>query len=506
MKLRLNQFLNYDDIVIQCHDNPDADALASGFGIWLYLKSHGKNARFIYGGNYAIKKSNLTMMVNTLNIPIEHVNSLSAPDLLIVVDCQYNEKNVTSFPAKNVAVIDHHQMVLEPPEMSDIRSNYGSCSTVVYKLLEAEKFSVNESEELATALYYGLLTDTNDFTEVQHPADKDLRDSLHYKKSLITQYRNSNISMEELLIAGEALKKTINCLEYRYAIVETKPCDPNILGIISDIVLEVDSIDVVLAYSILEFGVKFSIRSCITSVQACELAEYIAAGIGGGGGHLLKAGGFIQKDLLMELMEDSDFEYKKEDVSSFMQERMDTYFKESRVIYANEYYADLSDMHRYTKKPLTMGYVPGISLGTEKEKILVRTMEGDVDITISEDVYIIIGVNGEIYPCKREHFLKNYKSSDKPYEYDGDYPPTVIHSDTGDRIDILPYAKECIANGTGEIYAKKIDERVKVFTAWDENRYYLGKPGDYLAVRTDNLQDVYVIAEKVFRLTYEPSK
>ena len=41
--MRLKEFLKYDDIVIQCHDNPDADALASGFGVYVYLKAHGKN-------------------------------------------------------------------------------------------------------------------------------------------------------------------------------------------------------------------------------------------------------------------------------------------------------------------------------------------------------------------------------------------------------------------------------------------------------------------------------
>ena len=31
----------------------------------------------------------------------------------------------------------------------------------------------------------------------------------------------------------------------------------------------------------------------------------------------------------------------------------------------------------------------------------------------------------------------------------------------------------------------------------------LGKPGDYLAVRCDDLHDIYVIEQKIFGLTYE---
>lgn len=502
MKLELKQFLNYENIIVQCHNNPDADAIASGFAVLWYLRSNGKQARFVYGGEYQIKKSNLTLMISTLNIPIDHVTALDAPDLLITVDCQYGENNVEAFPYKTLAIIDHHQIVGELPEMSDIRSNYGSCSTVVYKLLEAEGISINKYENLATALYYGLLTDTNNFAEIHHPADKDLRDSLHYKKMLITQYKNSNLSIEELVIAGEALKHTITNTDYRYAIVEAKPCDPNILGMISDMVLEVDSIDVVLAYSILPFGIKLSLRSCIASVQASELAEFLTFNIGGGGGHLFKAGGFIQKDLIEKLLTSQNIELNNDSIRSLISERMQNYYKSSQVIYANEYIADIDSMEKYTKKPLKMGYVPSITLGKEGEKILVRTVEGDVDISISNDVYILIGINGEIYPSKAEPFSKNYTITDNRYSYNGDYPPTVINS-VGDRIDILPFSKECISTGTGQIYAKKLTSRVKVFTAWDEERYYLGKPGDYLAVRADNPSDVYIITKKHFNLTYE---
>ena len=44
--MRLRELLTYDNIVVQCHDNPDADAIASGFGVYLYLKNQGKPRRF----------------------------------------------------------------------------------------------------------------------------------------------------------------------------------------------------------------------------------------------------------------------------------------------------------------------------------------------------------------------------------------------------------------------------------------------------------------------------
>ena len=63
-------------------------------------------------------------------------------------------------------------------------------------------------------------------------------------------------------------------------------------------VLEVDAIDVCLVFSILPNGVKLSIRSCEEEIKANELAARICMGIGSGGGHHVKAGGFLQMDLL----------------------------------------------------------------------------------------------------------------------------------------------------------------------------------------------------------------
>ena len=41
--MELKELLNYQNIVVQCHDNPDADAVASGYAVYQYLKKHDKN-------------------------------------------------------------------------------------------------------------------------------------------------------------------------------------------------------------------------------------------------------------------------------------------------------------------------------------------------------------------------------------------------------------------------------------------------------------------------------
>ena len=297
--MRLHDLLNFNDIVIQCHDNPDADAIASGFAVYCYLKANNKDVKLIYSGRNTIRKSNLKLMVNELHIPIEHINYMREPELLVTVDCQYGEGNVTMHNAENIAVIDHHRISGELPSMNEIKSDYGACATVLWEMLTKEKFDVNSNILLSTALYYGLYTDTNEFTEISNPADTKLRDNVVVDNSLITRFRNANMSLEELEIAGTALLKCNYIDDYRCAIVKAGRCDPNVLGIISDLLLAVDVIDTCMVFNVMPNGVKISVRSCVPDIKANELVMEICEGIGSGGGHLTKAGGYIQMELLI---------------------------------------------------------------------------------------------------------------------------------------------------------------------------------------------------------------
>ena len=192
--MELKDLLNYEKIVIQCHDNPDADALASGYAIKWFFEQNDKKARFIYRGRSEIKKSNLLLMLEELEVPVEYGPELEVePDLLITVDCQYGQKNVTETKAKKIAIIDHHQITVDIPELADIRSNVGSCSTVCWDKLREAGLNANDNKMLATALFYGLFTDTNRLSEVSHPLDRDMMDSLIVNKGIITAMVNSNL-------------------------------------------------------------------------------------------------------------------------------------------------------------------------------------------------------------------------------------------------------------------------------------------------------------------------
>ncbi len=498
MEFKLSELMEYENIVIQCHDNPDADALASGYALKWYLKLKGKDARFIYSGKLEIRKSNLLKMIELFEIDVEYVKEMPAPDLLLTVDCQYGESNVTHFDAEKIAVIDHHQVSRELPELSVVRSNYGSCSTVIYELLRNEGIDINDDPKVSTALYYGLLTDTSNFVEISHPADRDLRDNAGFVNFQITTLRNSNISKDELLIAGDALKEAEFSDTYTFGIVETRPCDPNILGIISDMLLEVEGVDSCLVYTIFDFGVKISVRSCTKLIKANEMAEFLSDGYGGGGGHISKAGGLLKKDM----MKRAGISYDHDTITEYLRNRMIEYHRDCEILYAGKADEDISEYEHYVKKDVKVGYVEAQKIAEPGRKVCIRTLEGDIEVSVDTDVIIILGIEGEVYPMNRAKFEKSYRLSDEPYIFPGEYPPVVIDSGSGERIELLPLASSCITKGGAGIYAKKLDHRIKIFTTWDPDRYFLGVEGDYKAVRADDHKDVYIIAADVFAKSY----
>ena len=304
----LDQFETFGKICIQCHDGPDADTIGSAYGLYDYFCGRGKEVHVIYSGANRITKPGLQQMIRNLSIPIEYVEKLPDCDVLITADCQYGEGNVTSFPAPQVAMVDHHPGCVEMDKWCCIHSEYGSCCTVVWQLLKEKRYDFDKNEKVATALYYGLYTDTGHLSEIYHPYDKEMRDSLSVNRELLDLMINSNLSRKELQIAGEALVNYYYDDDGRFAIFHALPCDPNLLGVISDLVNQVAGIDSCVVYSESSIGYKLSVRSGSPEVTASELAQAITREIGTGGGHPNKAGGFVLKKMLVEKYNRQDFE------------------------------------------------------------------------------------------------------------------------------------------------------------------------------------------------------
>lgn len=498
--MKLSTLDRFEEIVIQMHNNPDADTIGAGYAMYCYFKDKGKKVRLIYGGTRKITKSNIVLLVQELKIPIEYVRTLNyAPELLLIVDGQYREGNVEYFDAKQVAMIDHHNTGRLSDEWSEIRSHLVSCSTVVYDMLKKEGYDVNKDKSVATALYYGLFMDSNHLSEIRHPLERDMMDFLVYDKVLLKRLCYANFTLQELETAGIAMLRYNYDSNRRYTIIKSKPCDPNILGVIGDIVLQVDSVDVSIIYHECEEGYRLSIRSCVVEVAANDLAAYLTRNIGNGGGHNDKAGGFISQTAFEE-------KYGTLGIDTYFFDAVTEYYESFKVIKASVGLPDYEGFSLYKKRDLAYGYVKSMDLFPEGTPCKIRTLEGDVFITVAENIYIMVGVTGEVYPIEKTKFDRKYRTDDTPFVKEFEYEPSIIDLTENTSHSLLPHIRECHCSDSARIYAKQLDYCAKVFTKWDYETYMLGKPKDYICYPDGDVTDIYIIQRGLFDILYEKAE
>ncbi|MFP3042734.1 DHH family phosphoesterase [Treponema primitia] len=489
----LNKIATYKNVVIQCHDAPDADAIGSGYALQCYLKSLGVSAKLIYGGQNEISKPNLRMLISALKIDLLKVSALPAEtDLLLTVDCQYGASNVQKFAAPAVAVIDHHRAEIADGDNVLIRPSLASCATLVWDLLRNENFEIDKNYSVCNALYYGLFTDTNELSEMRHPLDRDLSD-LPYDAALVRKLKNSAITLDELTIVSNALKnyQVFN----RVGLFQASPCDQNLLGFTSSIAQQIDGLDCCVAYCVQPSSIKLSIRCCTREIMANEFAAFLCAGVGSGGGNLEKAGGAINaKECLAG-------------PAAFLTNRIKAYLTNFELIYAENNCDDFSTMRRYRKLPIRAGFARStdifpLTANRKAAKITIRTLEGDIDITVAEDIYLMIGIQGEVYPIRRERFEQSYIRLNTKCETTLEYSPTVTDQRTGKKLPLIPFAENCLPREEKFVRARELRKDTKVFSSWDNEKYFLGRAGDFFVVTENDFNDCYVITKDIFRKSY----
>lgn len=494
-EMMLDELMGYDRVTIQCHDNPDADAIASGYGLYCFFRDQGKDTRLLYSGRNKVRKANLMLMVERLHIPLEYQPQTEKPveGLLITVDCQYGAGNVTKLPAEEIAVIDHHPLEVICTERMRLQPDMGSCATLVWTMLQEMHYPVEKNRDLGTALYYGLFMDTNQFSELSNPVDMDMRESLNFDKNQIALFRNSNISLRELEIAGVAMLRCNYNDDYQFAVIHSQPCDPNVLGLISDFLLQVAGVNTCAVYNEDSGGYKFSVRSCIPEVNASELSDYLSEGIGSGGGHYEKAGGYISMKLYEE-------KYPTLHSEAYFNNRMTQYFDSFRILYAKDRAFPVSEGTRYQRKKMPLACVRASDLAELGRVVSVRTQKGTMDIDTRQNICYTLERNGELHRIGGERFHRILELSDAPmpedYCRDIAYIPRVKDGNDGRNHLITEYVRMCIPKDAFCIYAKKLEQGVKVFPVWAEDGYMTGRAGDYLAASEDDLHNIFIETEQ----------
>lgn len=313
----LNQLLKYKHVCIQCHNCPDADALAAAYGVYTYLKMHDIKASIIYGGEREIQKKDLLYMLSICEIPAEYVKELPKTDLLLLVDGQYGQGNVYHFDADNIAVIDHHMPFMKKTPQTFIDNSYQSCSTIVWELLKEEGYDVKANKQLSIAFLYGLYTDTSSYVDLYKKRDIAMRDELSKDYPELERLKKSCMSLEDLTIAGEALHHAYFDKDKQYLLISAMHCEQSVLGIIGDMAIKVDVAKITIAYTDIDSGYQVSVRSADRDYLANEVAAKLCDGIGSGGGHMDKAGGVISRDCIRE-------KYAGWEIADIIKKRMET--------------------------------------------------------------------------------------------------------------------------------------------------------------------------------------
>lgn len=247
-----------------------------------------------------------------------------------------------------------------------------------------------------------------------------------------------------------------------------------------------------------------------SSTRAIEIIDFVFGAYGVIKGNANYAEGRMSLTMLSMCMSEAEITT----VTQYMMHASDQYFGEIRNIYAHTFAAEnkeyVDSMKLYEKKPVSWAFVKSTDIAKPGTLISIKSLENEagVRITANEDIYIMIGVKGEVYEITKEKFMYSYVESDEQldiFESYFDFIPSVELPDTGEYMVIDEMAHLCYPQPGVGIKADRLTARTKVFRTGKPD-YFIGKPGDYLAIRPDDLTDIYIIQNEVFGRTYEEKK
>lgn len=205
-------------------------------------------------------------------------------------------------------------------------------------------------------------------------------------------------------------------------------------------------------------------------------------------------------------------ESKTANFEEFLKHKATDYFEKCDWIYSSDFVEQQNEqiltMKKYSKKAVPWAYVKTTDIVPEGDEIYLTSLENESGITLtsSGDIYIMIGCRGEIYHISRENFEKTYTPGTESFDIFmqmASYIPEVKIVSSNEYVCIDRMAKLCYPQKDNFIYARELERRTKVFGLHCKGDYFLGNVGDYLAVRGDDLSDVYIIRRDIFFETYE---
>ncbi len=288
---------DHEQLLIVTHDNPDPDAIATGWAVHRLIdaKLH-KPVRLVGGGG--IVRAENRQMVDLLEPPIELVPSLDATEGTgaILVDCAFGKTNqlLTRERIRPVAVIDHHEdrAPRVPIPFRDVRVKVAASASIAASYLREQ--NVEPGGKLATAMMYALRTETIGREFRYSALDRSILVWLTKRvdPALLAEIENAPLEVEYYADLVLALQNafiydgTALCLLPRAE-------GPEIVGEVADLLIRCKGIRRVLCGAVVGDDLYLSARTGRSLDNAAELLQATLEGLGGGGGHPQRAGGKI---------------------------------------------------------------------------------------------------------------------------------------------------------------------------------------------------------------------
>ena len=284
-------------VYIQTHNIPDPDAIGSAFGLQQIMKQYGIGATICYDGDMdKFSASKMLEMCAIEMFPDQDIAGEMQPeDYIICVDSQKNAGNITDLAGDEIAAIDHHPTTAKTADVpylyKDVR-RVGACCTIITEYYRA--LGLEPSADVATALLYGIKTDTMRFSRGVEEADIA---AFAYLNPLVDAQKLARLEMNHIdfsdLRSYGAAINNIQVFDYLGISYIPFSCSDTMVSIVADFILSLVEVEVAVIYCVRPDGMKFSVRSERDDVNAGELIAKALVGIGVGGGHATMAGGII---------------------------------------------------------------------------------------------------------------------------------------------------------------------------------------------------------------------
>lgn len=282
--------------LVLLQDNPDPDAIASAAALKLLLKElSGCDTVIAHDG--VVGRAENRSMIQYLGVIMKPASEVTPDkfDLVAMVDTQPGFGNNPIDDSRHVdVVLDHHERHGRMPgvKLCDIRPNYGATSTILAEYLS--EVGTTPPAPIATALVYGIQSDTQDFGRETSDADIRALTGLYplANKRLLSRIENEQEPREYFTAVSRALRDTRT---YGNAALcwLGRTINPDMTGEIADLLLRLDEAQWVLCQGLYKGILYISLRTEIRNSDANGVARKIVGELGTAGGHEMLAGGQI---------------------------------------------------------------------------------------------------------------------------------------------------------------------------------------------------------------------